>query len=539
MAMDFSWLPPGVDPRALPAGMRNHNPGNIKYFKGLNYPGMLGPSANTDQGDPQMTFDTPQSGMNAMASLALRKYQGGKRSPMDLIAGDRGWTPGNTSAAANVARTMGIDPNADMNLSDPQQLSTFLRALAQQEHGSASKLYGDDIYATAASGAKGNMNASSAMAKSLRQRYANAPIGTAAPTTGAVPVAAPGGLERLKAALAGKYDADKLKGAEGLIASGQKTAGTSGNWIGALGGTLLAGYGGYARDQELSGKKAADEQMRSGLTQSGDTKEMARLLMASANPEERAIGIELFAKAESALKANPETFGTTPQYFEDPATKELKFGVLSNKGNFKAMNAPGKVLPPTYAVDTATGTQVTSRAGGVPLSTVPKDIVGKERMEEVGKGQGSAQVDLPRVESNTDSMLSQLDATRTDPYLPSMTGPINARMPNLSGDAARVQSKVDQLGGQAFLQAFQSLKGAGQITEIEGTKATAALSRLQTMTVNDADYATSLDDFKGEVIRLRDLARQRAGGGAPAPATDAAQPPAAPPAGSYKVLKVH
>lgn len=131
----------------LPAGMRNNNPGNIKYFAGLSYPGMVGPSQNRDQGDPQMVFDTPQSGMNAASQLALKKYSGGKRTANDLIAGNMGWTPGNTSAAANVARTMGIGPDDDLGLSDPTRMQSFLRALTLQEQGPPSRAYGDDVYA--------------------------------------------------------------------------------------------------------------------------------------------------------------------------------------------------------------------------------------------------------------------------------------------------------------------------------------------------------------------------------------------------------
>ncbi len=38
---------------------------------------------------------------------------------------------------------------------------------------------------------------------------------------------------------------------------------------------------------------------------------------------------------------------------------------------------------------------------------------------------------------------------------------------------------LDQVQGGAFLQAFESLKGGGQITQIEGEKATQAIVRAQ------------------------------------------------------------
>ncbi|MBN9075022.1 MAG: hypothetical protein BGN87_11540 [Rhizobiales bacterium 65-79] len=146
-----TYFGPDVDISKLPAGMRNNNPGNIK-FVGQNVPGIVGPSQNTDQGDPQAVFASPLAGMQAAASLARRKNQGGKRTINELIAGPGGWTPGNTQAAANIATTMGISPNVDIDLGNPAMMQRFLRGLVTQEHGPASKLYSDDLIAKAANG---------------------------------------------------------------------------------------------------------------------------------------------------------------------------------------------------------------------------------------------------------------------------------------------------------------------------------------------------------------------------------------------------
>jgi hypothetical protein len=130
----------------LPAGMRNNNPGNIKYTDfSAKYPGAIGPSENTDQGDPQVVFDTPENGMRAAAALALRKWNRGKVTIDDLIAGDNGWTPGNYQAAANIAAKMGVKASEKVDLSQPQQMASFLRGLVTQEHGPASKAYSDDL----------------------------------------------------------------------------------------------------------------------------------------------------------------------------------------------------------------------------------------------------------------------------------------------------------------------------------------------------------------------------------------------------------
>lgn len=123
----------------LPAGMRNNNPGNIKYV------GQAGthPSINTDQGDPQAVYPSAEAGMAAMYSLLRRKYAGGKITANDIIAARGGWTPGNFQAAANVARTAGISATEDIGFNDPERAQRFMRGLLLQEHGPASNAYSD------------------------------------------------------------------------------------------------------------------------------------------------------------------------------------------------------------------------------------------------------------------------------------------------------------------------------------------------------------------------------------------------------------
>jgi len=141
---------------SLPAGMRNNNPGNIKYVAGLHsrYEGVVGPSQNTDQGDPQAVFASPEAGMRAAYLLARRKYDGGKVTAAQLIAGQGGWTPGNMAAAGNIARMAGVGVNDDLGLSDPARASRFMRALFNQEHGEGpARAYSDEMIASAISGA--------------------------------------------------------------------------------------------------------------------------------------------------------------------------------------------------------------------------------------------------------------------------------------------------------------------------------------------------------------------------------------------------
>ena len=65
----------------------------------------------------------------------------------------------------------------------------------------------------------------------------------------------------------------------------------------------------------------------------------------------------------------------------------------------------------------------------------------------------------------------------------------------LDEDTARVRAKIDQVRGDVFLSAFATLKGGGQITELEGTKAEQAQARLSTAQ-SEEDFRAALNELK-------------------------------------------
>jgi hypothetical protein len=136
---------------------------------------------------------------------------------------------------------------------------------------------------------------------------------------------------------------------------------------------------------------------------------------------------------------------------------------------------------------------------GNPSQTIPIDNAGKAADTEVGKARGTANVDMPKSIQNASQILGQLESLERDPDLDRMVGPIAGRLANVSADSERVQSKIDQTTGAAFLTAFESLKGAGQITEIEGQKATAAITRLQNTRLSPTDYREAIRELKAIV----------------------------------------
>ena len=222
-------------------------------------------------------------------------------------------------------------------------------------------------------------------------------------------------------------------------------------------------------------------------------------------------------KSQIDERNNPsvrDQFGLNPIYGKD-AEGNLVVMQPSKAGGLVRADIPDGVTlqPGVEKVDLGTVWGIMDRSGQI-ISTVPKDLAGAERDKAIGGKQGDAQFDLPRVEQNAAQSLGVLERMKTHPGREGSTGFFQGMLPSRTGDQVDFQSLVDQTQGQSFLQAFQMLKGAGQITEIEGTKATDAISRLRNQRLSDQDYLRAITDLE-EVIRAGlARARQQAGGAA-------------------------
>lgn len=177
------------------------------------------------------------------------------------------------------------------------------------------------------------------MAKSLRQRYGSET------GEGTTPAATPAtGMDRLKNALAGKsYDQDKLSDADRLIGRGQDIASTSGNWIGALGGTILSGVGGYQREQEQGSKRGHDAAVREGLSTSTDPIAAARLLMGSSDPKLQAAGVELFTKISATAQKGSQQTDDMREYAFSMAQRQQAGQQPISFDDWKRSGKPGDV----------------------------------------------------------------------------------------------------------------------------------------------------------------------------------------------------
>jgi hypothetical protein len=157
---------------------------------------------------------------------------------------------------------------------------------------------------------------------------------------------------------------------------------------------------------------------------------------------------------------------------------------LDQQKDFMARQDPEKLLQ-------LQKTQGEIAAQGRAASTADQELVDKAfKMDE----------SLADVQNKIDF----LDKLKSHPGLSPMvgskgisTGFMGIAIPGT--DAANFNADLKRVQGQNFLAAFNQLKGAGQITEIEGAKATQAISSLST--------AQSEDEFKKSIDELQGLLR--------------------------------
>jgi len=206
-------------------------------------------------------------------------------------------------------------------------------------------------------------------------------------------------------------------------------------------------------------------------------------------------------------------YGLNPQYGVD-ANGNPVILQLSKSGTSKQTPLPSGVTLSKEPIKMDAGTHfvLLDPITRQPVGQIPKDLSGAKTQKGQGKALSEARDALPSIEDNARELLTAIDSLDKDPYLDSMVGAVDSWRPNFSSSAARVQSKMDQIGGQSFLQAFDKLRGAGQITEVEGAKATAAMARLNTAQ-NEQDYRSALNELRGVVQRALETARKRAAGG--------------------------
>lgn len=566
--------------RRLPLGLRySNNPFNIKYVPGAErnqtrWPGLIGPSEARDQGDPQMKFGTLEDGGVAGANLLLRKYDSGMRTPQDLIAGPKGWTPGYDGAAANVAQKAGVGVSQDANLRDPVGLSRFMGALSTQEHGAAGARHlGPDFSDRVAERVTGHQVTTGALPKlepldlqtgSNAHRWGQ-PVArdhyqwddVLPPEAGGGPMMRPPSMMGATATQPqpaqpmqprqGQAQPSFMDDLKARLLNPLTLAGLAGLESSARGGSAFEGINrgmqtgaAFEAQRQSEAQKAAVERLFSDPSKFGQLPpallEIARVTRDPSPLVQHIIksqtagqtdDIKEFEYAKSrGFQGNFQDWMVTKKPNNGEYNKNLVYGTndagevvpmqAGTRGDLVASKLPPgvKLQRDPIKMDAGDSYILLDPTTRTPIGQVKKNLAEAERQKVVGEERGKAQVNLPSVESQSQQILKYIDDVAGDPYLNNMTGFVGGRLPNISEKSKAVQAKIDQLNSNAFLIAFERLKGAGAITEAEGRAATTALTRLREQMQSGADYRQALQSYRDEVQRITELAKTRAGGGA-------------------------
>lgn len=200
---------------------------------------------------------------------------------------------------------------------------------------------------------------------------------------------------------------------------------------------------------------------------------------------------------------------------EDGSYYTIQFGSDGQKIVAPVEAKPGQPLRPAKGV-MQVGDELMDKGDGRTVRNVAPQIANKEAVEEVGKLRGRSEADLPRMIDNAAQALDVIDQIRKHPGKYYGTGAILGNLPAIPGTPqAGFVDLVDQAKGKTFLEAFNSLKGGGQITEAEGKKAEQAIARLNRARSQE-DFDKALADLE-QVIQAGAIRGYRAAGQKPQP----------------------
>ena len=192
---------------------------------------------------------------------------------------------------------------------------------------------------------------------------------------------------------------------------------------------------------------------------------------------------------------------------------------LAQRGQRAQQMAPQAGVPIVGRTKEAEAAAVEQARSGAQLANLPTELgmrtnaaiqqaAGIEQAKSQVERQQEAIQNLPRVIQESDNTVNLINKALNHPGLPIATGLQGRLDPRnyLPGtNAADFKVLLDQIKGGTFLQAFQSLKGGGAITEVEGRKAEQAIARL--------DTAQSEPEFRRALMDLANIAstaKQRA-----------------------------
>ena len=219
----------------------------------------------------------------------------------------------------------------------------------------------------------------------------------------------------------------------------------------------------------------------------------------SQNPDTADYALKMAMMQNRLGAAQPASIQEWLHYSSLPEDKKAEY--LRMKRADKILN----VGPEFRAVSPTNPAQTTPVA---PIGLSPTDQPDYVRNRAVAQRAGAvtgeniakAEFDLPKVEDAANELLRLTTDLLNHPGKRYAVG-----MPSLAPEVpgtpqAGFITRWKQIGGKQFMQAYETLKGGGQITEIEGKKATDAMARMS--------RAQSIEEFDQGVREFQDVVRR-------------------------------
>jgi hypothetical protein len=150
--------------------------------------------------------------------------------------------------------------------------------------------------------------------------------------------------------------------------------------------------------------------------------------------------------------------------------------------------------------------------GGIAVPTPDQQAALTEAAKARAENTVKAQSGLPNVIQESQNTIGLIDDLLKAPGLEQAVGASRwLGMQKIPGTSARdFDIRLEQLKGKQFLQAYESLKGAGAITDIEGTKAGNAIARMDA-SASEEEFKKAAREFQSIIKQGVDRAKAKAG----------------------------
>lgn len=189
-------------------------------------------------------------------------------------------------------------------------------------------------------------------------------------------------------------------------------------------------------------------------------------------------------------------------------------GIINASGNIETLQGYGQAGAQRKGLEQS--------AKNISDLAYQPEIAGqKTYAQEKAQEDVKAQESVNKVTSQIDNISQTLTAFEKHPGFSDIVGAkgggailyyAGKETPIQGTQASGAQALLDQIKGQQFLSAFESLKGGGQISEKEGQQATNALSAIKSST-SEADIKKNIETLRKVLNIARERSITRAGQG--------------------------